>query len=101
MMGKHFDRIKEGKRWEFREFNSPVHRQLSGWGCNDTVLELRRGYSGRSIYAKILKVEIFLTRRRISKDILSEGHISREEIAEVCPNDAPIVGDNFNIGARE
>lgn len=96
MRGEHFDRIKEGKRWEFRKWGSPVHLQLNKVAAVDATIEFRRGYSGKSIFARIKRVRIFI-KYRIPKEVLNEGHISKKEIKEIIPVNYPIVAINFEL----
>lgn len=94
MRGEHFDRIKEGKRWEFRKWDSPVHRQLKKIGWFNAAIELRRGYSGESIFGRIKDVIIFV-KCQIPKEILNEGRTSIKEIKEIIPVGCPIVAIRF------
>lgn len=96
MRGEHFDRIKEGKRWEFRKWGSPVHRQLDKVALFNALIEFRRGYSGESIFARIKTYSIFI-KRQIPKEILNEGHVTKKEIKEMFPLHCPIFAIRFEL----
>ncbi|GAI56598.1 unnamed protein product [marine sediment metagenome] len=89
------------KTWEFRDAKSPVARQLLRHRDNLPMdIELRRGYTGQSLWATADKIIEFSDPFKIPKRVMDAGCVT-PDILQTLFDHRPLVGVHFRLtGAR-
>ncbi|GAH91415.1 unnamed protein product [marine sediment metagenome] len=85
------------KTWEFRDAKSPVARQILRLrGDLPLSVELRRGYTGQSLWATVDRIVEFPDPFKIPKRILDAGCV-RPDVLQTLFDHRPLVAFHFKL----